>query len=65
MLTIPIRHIMRDTVQYRKWLEDQEVPVISFCSDELKQLERRDIPYYFKFLGDPNLYAPKWGIRRS
>ena len=39
MLTVPIRHIMRDTVQYRKWLEGQLIPAISFCSDELKQLE--------------------------
>jgi lantibiotic modifying enzyme len=59
MLTVPIRHIMRDTSQYRKWQECQVVPGIPFCSDELKQLERGDIPYYFKFIADPKLYAYK------
>lgn len=57
MLTVPIRHIMRDTVQYKVWLENQIVPSIPFCEDELKQLKRGDIPYYFKFLSDPKLYS--------
>ncbi|MDD4976851.1 MAG: DUF4135 domain-containing protein, partial [Bacteriovorax sp.] len=59
MFEVPIRHIMRDTVQYRKWQENQMAPAIPFCSDELKQLERGDIPYYFKFIGDSKLYAYK------
>lgn len=50
---------MRDTIQYRLWLENQTVPPIAFCADELIQLERGDIPYYFKFIGDPMLYAYK------
>lgn len=57
MLSIPVRHIMRDTIQYRKWLEEKEVPTIPFCEDELKQLARGDIPYYFKLIGNPKLYA--------
>lgn len=59
MLKVPVRHIMRDTVQYRVWLENQIAPSIPFCNDELEQLKRGDIPYYFKFLGDPKLYSYK------
>ena len=57
MLTVPIRHIMRNTAHYRLWRENQTPPTIPFCADELKQLERGDVPYYFKFIGDTNLYA--------
>ncbi len=57
MLTVPIRHIMRNTAHYRLWRENQRPPTIPFCSDELKQLERGDVPYYFKFIGGTNLYA--------
>ncbi|MDO9180983.1 MAG: hypothetical protein Q7U04_01180 [Bacteriovorax sp.] len=35
------------------------MPSIPFCEDELKQLKRGDIPYYFKFLSNPKLYAYK------
>lgn len=59
MIKVPIRHIMRDTIEYRRWLENRTVPAIPFCSDELIQLERGDVPYYFKLIGDPNLYAYK------
>jgi hypothetical protein len=54
LIRVPVRHIMRDTVRYRKWkAEEQEVP---FCFEELEQLERGDIPYFFKFVGDKTLY---------
>jgi len=55
MSRVPIRHIMRDTVVYRRWKTD--VPVIPYCEEELAQLERGDIPYFFKFIGDPKLYC--------
>lgn len=54
MLRIPVRHIMRDTVHYRRW--KKESPELPFFSDELEQLERGDIPYFFKFIGDARLY---------
>lgn len=57
MLTVPIRHIMRNTANYRMWRENHALPTIAFCSDELIQIERGDVPYYFKFIGDTNLYA--------
>lgn len=57
MLKIPIRHIMRDTAHYRKWRENKIMPSVVFCDDELLQLERGDVPYYFKFLDDPRLYS--------
>ena len=57
MLKIPVRHIMRDTANYRKWREQQISPTVPLCQNELSQLERGDVPYFFKFIGDPTLYA--------
>lgn len=58
MRNVPIRHIIRDTVHYRNYLKNKAVlPPVSFCKDELTQLERGDVPYYFKFIGDINLYS--------
>lgn len=57
MLKVPVRHIMRDTANYRKWREQQISPTIPFCQSELLQLSRGDIPYFFKFIGDSQLYA--------
>ena len=53
MKQIPIRHILRDTFQYR----DAKVrtPEIPFFESELSQLRRDDIPYYFKFMDAPEL----------
>ena len=48
---------MRNTAHYRLWRENQTPPTIPFCTDEFKQLERGDVPYYFKFIGDSNLYT--------
>jgi hypothetical protein len=55
MTKVPIRHITRDTAQYRQWKE--AAPEIPFFDAELVQLERGDVPYFFKFLSDPKLYA--------
>lgn len=50
---IPIRHILRDTVNYRRTSsKSQATP---FCEAELAQMARGDIPYFFKFIGDPEL----------
>lgn len=58
MRSVPIRHIMRDTVHYRNYLEDQtRLPPVPFCKNEITQLERGDVPYYFKFIDDTALYS--------
>ena len=51
---IPIRHILRDTFHYRAWKKTP--PPIPFFESELLQLERGDIPYYFKFLNRPEVF---------
>jgi len=52
---VPVRHIMRDTVHYRRWMD--VVPSDPFFDAELAQLSRGDIPYFFKFIGNNRLYA--------
>lgn len=49
MCRIPIRHILRDTFHYR----DAKIntPDVPFFASECVQLDRGDIPYYFKYMG--------------
>ena len=54
MARVPVRHIARDTIVYRDWKRSS--PKTPFFKEELEQLERGDIPYFFKFIGNPNLY---------
>jgi hypothetical protein len=54
MMAIPVRHILRDTFQYRAW--KKVVPAIPFFESELLQLTRGDIPYFFKFLGQSDVF---------
>lgn len=51
---IPIRHILRDTFHYRAW--KKAAPPIPFFDSEVRQLERGDIPYYFKFLNRSEVF---------
>ena len=49
----PCRMIIRNTSEYKYFLErlpDNALP------SEIEQMKRGDIPYYFKFIGDKNLY---------
>lgn len=55
MAKIPVRDIIRDTPDYRQW--KSKTPDIPFFESELIQLSRGDIPYFFKFIGDQNLYS--------
>ncbi len=52
---IPIRHILRDTIHYRKAHENP--PEIPLFDSELVQLGRGDIPYFFKFVGERHVHA--------
>jgi Domain of unknown function (DUF4135) len=52
---IPIRHILRDTIHYRSVL--QNPPQIPLFESEVEQLGRGDIPYFFKFVGEPGVHA--------
>jgi hypothetical protein len=52
---IPVRHIARSTQDYREWKTlKTDNP---FFQSELTQLQRGDIPYFFKFLGSPSVFA--------
>ncbi len=51
----PIRVILKNTKQYRDFLMGIG-STSDFLPEELAQLERGDIPYFFKRLGDKNLY---------
>jgi len=49
----PSRMIIRNTSEYKNFLEtlpDNALP------SEIEQMRRGDVPYYFKFIGDSNLY---------
>ena len=50
---IPCRMIIRNTSEYRNFLKN--LPDNSLTS-EIEQMGRGDVPYYFKFIGDKNLY---------
>jgi hypothetical protein len=54
VMNIPIRHILRDTFHYRAWKKAK--PAIPFFESEILQLERGDIPYYFKFMGRSDVF---------
>ncbi|MGK5083410.1 hypothetical protein WDW37_08885 [Bdellovibrionota bacterium FG-1] len=51
---IPVRHILRDTRRYFEW--EKRKTEEEYLPEELAQLERGDIPYFFKFLGRPELW---------
>ena len=51
---IPVRHIIRDTHRYRDWQKRQHEE--AYLPEEILQLERGDIPYFFKFIGKPELW---------
>lgn len=50
---IPSRMIIRNTSEYRNFLENLPDNALS---SEIEQMRRGDIPYYFKFIGNKNLY---------
>jgi len=51
---VPVRVILRDTEKYRKLkYEEFDPPLIP---EEKIQLDRGDIPYFFKYFNDNNLY---------
>jgi hypothetical protein len=51
---VPIRHILRDTAVYRN-IQAQQIAV-ELLPEEIVQLQRGDIPYFFKFMGKPELF---------
>jgi len=63
ILQTPVRVILRDTRKYRDHLnEDFEVPLMR---EEQLQLERGDIPYFFKLVGRNELFYctdKQWSI---
>ena len=54
-LTAPIRVIVRNTKNYKSHL-NRTVPIQDLLSEEVVQLDRGDVPYFFKKLGDERLF---------
>lgn len=51
---VPIRILLRETSDYRSWqTREYARPLLS---EEVEQLKRGDIPYFFKLMGDPGLF---------
>lgn len=55
ILNAPIRVIVRNTKIYKKHMS-REALVYDFLPEEIKQLERDDIPYFFKRCGDDRVF---------
>jgi len=52
---IPIRRVIKGTSRYRKFM-DGGLKADEFEKEELIQMERNDIPYFFSFLGSNTVY---------
>ena len=50
---MPMRVIVRNTSEYKDLLERKPDNILK---SETEQMRRGDIPYFFKFVSDPNLY---------
>ncbi len=50
---IPVRVIVRNTSEYRNLLE---APPSDILMSEFEQIQRNDVPYYFKFVVDSKLF---------
>jgi hypothetical protein len=51
---MPVRIILRNTKLYRG--SPEVLSDTSYFTEELEQLNRGDVPYFFKHIGDPRLY---------
>lgn len=54
---IPIRILLRPTSEYRNWQQS----IAKYLPEEIEQLSRGDIPYFFKFVGDDSVYFYRQG----
>lgn len=54
MNSVPIRHIARDTIQYRG---KEAIQIQPFFDAEAVQLARGDIPYFFKYLRQNDVFT--------
>jgi hypothetical protein len=61
----PVRHILRDTRRYQDWEKNRVQE--DYLPEEVLQLERGDIPYFFKLMGSPELwyYSSPTGSREA
>lgn len=50
---IPIRVLLRSTAIYDLYLSEGLTPLHPFIPSERQQLERGEIPYFFKYIGEP------------
>ena len=49
---VPIRILLRPTSEYRDWQQH----IGRYLPEEIDQLSRGDIPYFFKLIGDESIY---------
>lgn len=67
----PCRVILRPTSEYALAMSQSESvnTKVAFCSEEMEQMNRNDIPYFFKFLGREDIHyfnePQKFGLVRS
>ncbi len=60
--SIPIRCIVKPSMEYADYLRTDNIESSVFYPEELEQLERGDIPYFFHYLGDYSIrYLTKDG----
>lgn len=52
----PIRIILKPTLDYYRAMEDKEMNIIDLYDEEKFQLMNSDIPYFFSYMGDQNIY---------
>lgn len=52
---VPVRVLLRDTRSYCNWRD--ATPDKSWLAEELQQLERGDVPYFFKYVGSTELHC--------
>jgi lantibiotic modifying enzyme len=50
--TLPIRVLLRPTAEYDLFLTESIQPDTDFIEEEITQLNRGDIPYFFKYYGE-------------
>jgi hypothetical protein len=55
LCNVPIRIILKSTLEYYEYLKGEK-SLDSFFIEEIFQLKNKDIPYFFTYLGDSNIY---------
>lgn len=58
----PVRIILRHTREYSNYLQNRALPLLTWLPEEIEQLERGDVPYFWGYLGMGDVwYLKAWG----